>query len=658
MDITDYINFQTDIDTDKLADVEQRIRLLLREQWPDLSTTPSSVFGNLFITPAARVIAMFEQASDCVLSDLNLENALNSIVCDCTFIENFLKGLGLNSLYDVNTTSMVRMTINGFGPQNDQASISFDQGYSLLFGEQYIFHFIPSSSSSIVIQRPGDGVFSDHLNNIYTASVNGINYNNESTVANSWFVDIPVYGPSTANIASLSEASVDENFPILDNVVSIQILEDITPLELPTTIQELAEFCLRVWPSANLTTKYGAISYIYHKYPKTLGASVVTTSDFPEMKRNVDSNFQVQLPYVDIYIKNAPTPLQCTEFIQANTPVTSESSSGTTTYKSYVMNLQHIPLMFRSITPLTSGGNVTGDPIATVNTSTTANQYVYCPQFFSTSDPAIAAATNIAILANNDATQYYTATVTEDNNIPTITLSELENPPEGLYQNNIIKTSTNQYYRITVSYTEDPETGASIPVPNLSPVSDTPEALYNSNLTYQLTGLPENTNTNSGGWFAITYDYDPLAEAVAKTVQGPSCAPALNMLVRPFFVCYVNSINITYRKNSGMFFDRQAVIDELYTFINSMTYPITYDSAYISDILITNGASSLVSITASTTFMTTPALNSASSNMYYNSDTLEYPSNDTPIVSSYGLGPKNIGYICDRANINLIEKIS
>ena len=112
MDITDYINFKSDIDSDRLFDVEQRIRLLMRERWPELDTTPSSPFGNLVLTPIARVIALFEQAADCVLGDLNLENALNSIVCDCSFVESFLKGLGVNSLAEVNTTATVRLIFN------------------------------------------------------------------------------------------------------------------------------------------------------------------------------------------------------------------------------------------------------------------------------------------------------------------------------------------------------------------------------------------------------------------------------------------------------------------------------------------------------------------------------------------------------------------
>ena len=136
MDITKYADFTNEIDPKILQDVESRLRILLAQKWSQLDTSPSCVFGNLFVTPAARVVAMIEQATNCILSDLNLENALNGVVCDCDFIQTFLKGLGLSTLQEANTTAMVR--INFTQEPEPDSYFSFDQGELMLFDDTYI----------------------------------------------------------------------------------------------------------------------------------------------------------------------------------------------------------------------------------------------------------------------------------------------------------------------------------------------------------------------------------------------------------------------------------------------------------------------------------------------------------------------------------------
>ena len=150
MDITSYTDFNTEIDVGLLQDVESRLRMVLKKRWPELDTAPGSVFGDLFITPASRVVALIEQSTSCILSDLNLENALNGVVCDCDFIQTFLKGLGVTSLTDVNTTGMVRIHFT-----KDQ-EYTFDQGELLLFDDSYVFGFLPGDISQITIQQTNE----------------------------------------------------------------------------------------------------------------------------------------------------------------------------------------------------------------------------------------------------------------------------------------------------------------------------------------------------------------------------------------------------------------------------------------------------------------------------------------------------------------------
>lgn len=538
--ITDYINFTSDISTDKLNDVEQRIRLLLREQYPTVNTSPSSVFGSLVLTPASRVIALFEQAVDCLLSDLELENALNEIVCNCDFVQNFLLGLGLSSLSDVNTTSMVRITLNA---SPDANGIVFDQGYPLLFNDTYIFNFIGGNTTDIKIYPSTKSVSYNGASNNYLASVATIGGSNGVYEPNSWFVDIPVYGPATSRISQGDLAAIDEDMPFYDNIISVEALEDIEPLTLPTNIGEMVKLCREIIPSANLTTKSNAVSFIFNKYPKAVGASAVTTVD--SYARTIHGN-PPTTPFLDLQVKGVTTYLQSTEVFPMET-----TAAGKATLSN--IKLQHIPLVIRSVSAIDLSGIL----------------YTLDKDFDSITITSSTAASGV---------DRYTKDLT---------------------------------YSIT----------------------------YNQSAGEGLTAL------QNYGYIAITYSYDPLAEAVSKYVDSPACSPVIETTVRPFISGYVKNLTVNYRKDSGKFFDRQQAIADIYDFVNNLTYPTIYDEGYIGDIMITNGASGISSITGTVVWM--PTMNSSQS---IEKDSLK------PLATG-SIEAINENYILDRENIILNETV-
>lgn len=588
MDITDYINFESDIDTDRLFDVEQRIRLLMREKWPELDTTPSSVFGNLVLTPIARVIALFEQSADCILGDLNLENALNSIVCDCSFVESFLKGLGLTSLTEVNTTATIRLLFNS------NREYSFDQSFPLLFNNEFVFNFIAGKSNPTIKIKQWNSVGvdsstsaidttllstiqTDKNDNVYQLSASELYYNNQSTSPNQFFVDIPIYGPATASITAGTDAALDEDMPYISNIISAQIIEDVEPLTLPTTIAELAKLCQSIQPSSNLTTRAGVTSYVFNKFPKTIGTSAVISGD-EEMKRNTVGNpFETVSPYLDIYVKGSRDLYTCTEIIPTNHLVTFEE-----TLKFFVSpwwHFQHIPVYFTGVVLMNGITEVATYP---------------------------ADGCTIVAFMNNVQTDKVKA----------------------------LNFTENECYYIKPAY----------------PI-ETSE-----------------TSPNGKYYLKLSYLYDPLMEAIQKTIESPACCPVINTLTRPFYPLIFSEFTVKYRKETGKFFDRQAAVDDIYNFVNSLTYPLVYDDAYVSDIMISNGASGVDGITsaaavyvdASQSYVNDPDTGTIqtcynNSDLTKNGDISVIPSSD-PIKAKFGLGTRNVQYILKRENIKLIEQ--
>ena len=586
MDISQYINFSQEIDSAIIQDVESRIRTLLKRKWIDLDTNPSSVFGNLFLTPAARVIALMEQTTNCVLSDLNLENALNGIVCDCDFLQNYLKGLGVNSLAEVNTTAMVRITFN------TNARYKIDQGELLLFNDDYVFSFVHGNNPTIVIEPyyypkinssqisyiGGKGIERpDYVNNIYHLSASNVTFNNVSVVASEFFVDLPVYGPASAQISAGTTATIDEHFGyetvdtwvVNDNddvvgptevpnvnlandyITSITMLQDVSPITTPTNIAELIELTQKIKPTSALTTRAGSTSFITNNFPSIVGTSTVLYGDY-EMVRANDATAQNVFPAVDIYNKGVSTLLECVEYCPA-------TNKGLQTFP-----LQHMPIKITGISYLSN-----------ISSSTEETQ-LDLPAF------------------------------------PSHVLSF-----GGTYKNSTVFSGHKAY---TINASTD---------------------------TYNIQG-----NT----FVKLSYLYDPTQEAIGKTILSDSCGPILNILSRPFFPIHIRSITIDYKKQAGKFFDRQVAIDEIYNFINNLVYPVVYDDAYIGDIIIGNGATSIDSISVNCYVQGAEATGKHAAYVQnINTLSINQAALGSKELRNLQLGDRNIQYILPRDAIHLIE---
>ena len=675
MDLTQYTNFETELDETIVQNAVSRIRQVLYNSWPELDTSPSSPFGNLFVAPAARIMALTEQASDCMLSDFNLNNALNGLVCDCDFVENVLKGLGVNSLSEVNTTGMVRLVFNA-----DQ-QYTFDQGELLLFNNQYIFNFVGGNNSTITILPTTATQATDKANNIYKLSVDSLN-----TVAVDYFgagrfyVDIPVYGPATADVVAGSNAAVDENFgnPIGGNnlvdtyIIEVSLLQDVTPLKLPTTLDELIKLTRQIQPSTNITTRANSISYIVNNFPAVYGASSVLAGD-AEMKRNVHPLYRFDMPSVDLYAKGGL--ISCTEYIKV---VKNDNY-----YTSASLYLQHIPQLFLNIGIGAEDTSLARDPdvygkwcVASFMPATTNNSSVVV-------NGGGSYATTTWIPQVGSSTIGHLVTIDDsDADMPLLQIaSEAVPKPTGDVSSNIVKsTITGRLYSVQV----DPLLGTTV-ITQITP--ETWAYNYNSdNLSYAFNipnvsadttnGLSSTETTNletcpvvdlvDTYYVSVTYLYDPLEEAISKTIASPACAPALDVITRPFFPAYVKSLTINYKKEAGKFFDRQTALTNLQAFLDKLLYPVVYDDAYIADIMISAGASSVDSITADVFFTVGAALQPPEGFVYTtmplymeeNSLYVPTPVDTNNIVSAFGLGTRNVQYIVpNREAIKLVETI-
>lgn len=656
MDLTSYADFNTELDPTLLQEVENRLRMVLKQRWPQLDTSPSSVFGNLFITPAARVVAMIEQATNCILSDLNLENALNGVVCDCDFIVTFLKGLGVTALTDVNTTGMVRIHFT----QNKE--YTFDQGELILFDDTYVFSFISGNTPSITVKAStDDSTTADKVNNTYKLSIESATPDGEGKYKpDSWYVDLPVYGPASASLTAGSLGKIDEDFgkPIEGNkltenyISSVELLHDINPLQLPTTLEELITLVRTITPAASLTTRANSISYMAHRFPLLKGVSMVLNSD-KEMQRTTTEELSTKAPVVDLYVKG-PHTLECTEYFIFDSGVSASTKP---------LTLQHIPLIVKSITEKQI---VNTEPVETLyeednikanelRTEQTKVSMLFDNDNFTTKVGSSTSGTSVSpsnvIYIKDDLGNVYAITLNGGTGSEHLTITQI--PDASGTEEPIVTSMSN--YDTGSEYTIEGTQETAI---RFTKVLTGLDKFNTDGITYTLNISEDYTNNRA---IAVTYLYDPIAEAVVKHINGPSCKPAFNIVVRPFITGQVKNLTVTYRKTAGRFFDRQKAIEDIYNFISSLTYPTIYDDAYIGDILMSCGASGVDKITADVRFQISGACGGYTPNTIYQDATSlsleELESEPGDMSSYYGLGVRNVNYIIpNRDNIVLIER--
>ena len=661
MDITKYADFTNEIDPKILQDVESRLRILLKQKWPQLDTSPSCVFGNLFVTPAARVVAMIEQATNCILSDLNLENALNGVVCDCDFIQTFLKGLGLSTLQEANTTAMVR--INFIQEPEPDSYFSFDQGELMLFDDTYIFSFIPGNDPTIKIY-PTDYNYSNKslnkVNNEYKLSRGSTTLTSGNVVnTSSYFVDLPVYGPGVANLPQGSLAKIDENFgneasyklivdnniettdtePLFDLISSVELLHDVTPLQLPTTLEELITLTRKVLPAASLTTRANSISYMTHRFPSLRGVSMVLSGD-KELQRVETGNETLNL--VDLYVKG-PHTISCTEHF-----VVKEDTSSPTGYSAPINKFQHIPLIITDVSVANISNTEVSTSDAIKSNGLTSTDYMMKVSASGESNPLDA-----FYLLGKDNTTKYIITLNGAIGEEHLTITPATESEDGLVLKTIKNSDTGATYSTEIVSAPSDSSSATIQFTKVVTGLD----IFNTdNQTFEL--IATELLTSESKFVTVTYLYDPVAEAVIKHINGPTCKPAFNIIVRPFVTANVKKLEITYRKTAGRFFDRQKAIEEIYDFISSLTYPTIYDDAYLGDIMMACGASGIDNINVDVDYQMSGATGGYDpKQIVENSDSLDVNDLKSGIKDYFGIGVRNINYIIpNRDNIQLIER--
>lgn len=608
MNLTDYISSDAKISQSKLDECQDRMRQVLINDFPDTGFSPNSVVGKFLIERFGKVLAQIETALNCVLSDMDLINVINGSVCNCTFVTEFLRGLGVDNLVNANTTGTARINfiVNGMGGDG-QTPFVMDKGELLQFNDTYIFNYATPKNAEIYIYPYNYSGEVDKTKNYFFLSVASVANSGESSTIytpNLYFVDIPIVGSPNATVTEGDEAAINEHLPFFDVVESVVAAYDIAPFEVPTTLQELITLALKVQPSCNFATKGNIISYVEQKYPGIVGVSPTKMGD-EEMVRTIENPTLTFQPAIDIWVKGSTTLKECTEFVKFST-ITYHTGPDTivTQIDSFTspVRLNHYPIMHKSLALL-------DDSVSTLNQSVNSGSGPLTPSEFN-------------LMAQGK------TTCTTD--------------------------------KATNEYTDKPTSGKYF------------FDFYSKDYQFQMTGLTgilmnnqldNYTDSNNEIWIKYTYYYDPVVESLAAFVDSPACEPAISTQVKPCYYYIIDSFTVNYLKSTNKFFDRQNAIEKIYDLMNSLVYPLQYSDAYISDIMVAMGAAGVSSVIISAHAFLSSAYNYRSKGGTELATVATVVQNNLTTISnstliSYGAGPRSMSVILPKENIILRETLT
>lgn len=554
MDLIDYIESNNTPSLTKFSEVKQRIKNIMSIREPDMDVSDNSVVGDLVINRFAKIVALAEEAQDCIFSDIQLSNILNGNICDCTFAEAFIKSLGVENLLQVNTYGILRLTFNADAilsgnytsydsSDGETILLSLDAGTSIGFDNEYMFRFYMPKQGPINIYFPRKdfspingindtpfGKFSKDKNNFF-AGISEVVADDAASSSNmaifkpsTFFVDLPIFGPSNASVAAGDEPKTDISSVLLNEVITnIQVLQNIEPLELPTSLIQLAKLTQKVFPSSNFTTKPGVISYVTKQFPFTNCVTPLTQNDDAGRKCYV-SRTNSLIATLDIYAKKGIEDITVTQYVP----------------RAYMNQVAFMA------------------PIKKILDAS----YVY-----RNSDSS-------ATLVENLSAANYT----------TVTLDTIAKSDDAFLD--IMAYSFNNG--------RDPT-----PLQTLNSVSNKFAVLNVFDKGYNT--LPINLTTDDQfkfNYVKITYTYDMASLFAGTLIPSTACDPFISTLSRNYINLDINQLVVNYLKQPNTFIDRQLALDNLYTLMNEIASPLVFNSAYIVNILLNSGAAGVNSIQA------------------------------------------------------------
>lgn len=279
-----YMPAYVELEPEAVRDTRTRLCSFIASGFPEIETSPSTVTGDLLVTPQAYTIAAIETGMDRFMSDLDLGNVANGVVYNCDFVSQYLGNFAAKPGEGMQASGVVRLV---FSKNKDYV---LDR--SLRFAaESGVFSMYMPYVGPFKVYKAGT-VLPDGENNAVLID----------SGSDAWFADIPVVGNTGAvEVSAGSQMLVNrDDIPELGEITA---LVDFDPGEESYTIEQLAARTRKTIYSASLNSRTGAIRYVEDNCPFTDSVYAIRNGD-REMIRAFRNPYGIAEPCLDVYVRS------------------------------------------------------------------------------------------------------------------------------------------------------------------------------------------------------------------------------------------------------------------------------------------------------------------------------------------------------------------
>lgn len=273
-----------DLTPEEVQDTRQRLESFVLAGFPDMETSPSSVTGDLIVTPQAYTIAAIEHGMDNFMSDLDLGNVANDIIYNCDFVTRYLNNFAASSEEDLKASGVLRLVFS----RNKDYVLDRSTRFSI---ESSVFSMHMPFTGPFIIYKAGT-VLPDNENcAVLIDSGSGV-----------WFADIPVVGNS-GSVEVEAGAAARINKTDIPELGSITALVEFDTGEVSYTLPQLAARTRKTIYAASLNTRNGAVRYVETMCPFAESVYAVRNGD-KEMRRAFNVPEGGSAGCLDLYVRS------------------------------------------------------------------------------------------------------------------------------------------------------------------------------------------------------------------------------------------------------------------------------------------------------------------------------------------------------------------
>lgn len=298
-DLNNYLPAYSEVDEVTYQAMRKKASDWLLAGQPDLDVRPDSVFGDLFLNPAARMMAANEIAIARLRSDMDTAAiARGEKVYDCEWVERFLAGFGVYPRDGIKASGVARFVFCC-----DQ-NFELDRGLRLQFDNDDLTIF------ELRLQEEGKA---NILPVGSTATAGRNDYVLRQLDVDLFAVDIPVLGAMPNDpVLDGAAATLDRTITDLGSVNAVgdfyQGYEDLT-------LPNLAKKTQQTIHSASLSHRGAARNFILQEFPAARAASPLVAGDY-EMVRDTVNPLGFNTGAMDLCVKSQQYAYTDTQIIR------------------------------------------------------------------------------------------------------------------------------------------------------------------------------------------------------------------------------------------------------------------------------------------------------------------------------------------------------